>query len=140
MASTGTKHRSYRARLFLPGIYSVALADHGVSLEIDATYRWYVSVLKGAAPGSGDQVAGGSVMRVATSPELDAELDDAGIADAVLVHARRGFWYDALREVVAVEPALARDPANLALERRIALFEQAGLDAAAAFERKRARR
>lgn len=111
------------------GIGKLSLNLSGIGLKRDRIYQWFVSVLAGDAPGPDDAVAGGLIERVKKTPELDAEIRDAGHRGAAHVYARRGLWYDALN---AVSRRIANSPRDERLRaQRDALLEQVGLDASA---------
>jgi hypothetical protein len=108
------------------GFGHLSLGMSGTGLKRDRVYQWSVSVLAGDAPGPDDPVAAGLVERVKKTPELEAELHDAGRRGAAAVYARRGLWYDALNAVSRRIASSRRDEALRA--ERDALLQQVGLD------------
>jgi len=100
----------YRATFKLPatpGIVSVTIPKTETPLEPDKTYRWYVEISCPASTQS-PQVATrlapasltGFVRRVAQSPELEAELNQAkNPLERVAAYAKHDIWYDMLTEL-----------------------------------------
>jgi hypothetical protein len=75
------------------------------------------------------------IERIAPSSELVGALDKAAPADKAVAYASAGVWYDALS---AISDQIDAAPGDAALRReRADLLEQAGLKAAAEFERKK---
>lgn len=115
------------------GIHALRLDDHGVSLESDVEYQWFVAVVRNPDQRSNDILAGGSIKRVALSQAVQARLDEAGQTDWPSVYAESGLWYDA---VDGISKLIDTDPASLTLrEQRASLFDQVGLVEAAAYDR-----
>lgn len=87
----------------LPGIVSFQLPATAPPLIPEKTYRWVVSPRCEARSRNDDFsliAAGGSIVRVAIAPELDAELKKASTPRArASIYARHGFWYDTFAEI-----------------------------------------
>lgn len=119
------------------GLQRVRLADHGLTLEKDVDYHWFIAIPGNVAAKERDQFAGGGIARIDAPAELAAKLGVKGANRAsVLVSA--GIWYDAID---ALSRAIDADPKNAALVRdRADLLTQVGLVEAAKFETARAER
>jgi len=112
-----------------PGIHAVALADHGVVLEPETQYRWFVSLVPDPSRRSSDVVSGGAVRRIEPGERLQAELREGGAARAGHVYAKNGLFYDAL---TSFSGWIDRAPDEPRLrELRAALLAQVGLGEAA---------
>jgi hypothetical protein len=102
-----------------PGIHAVALADHGISLDLDETYA--VSVSHQAHTGA-LRIADARVTRVEPSAGLQKAL--ASSDHAYLAYAQGGIWYDALQDLSA---KLEQKPGDAGLRAaREHLLEQIG--------------
>jgi hypothetical protein len=99
------------------------------------TYRWFVSVIAGEAPGPDDAVASGSIRLVEVGDALEDDLRRAGTAGAADVYAKHGLWYDALASLSKRIDSSSRD--SRLRERRAVLLEQVGLHSAASYDRDR---
>jgi hypothetical protein len=119
------------------GLQRVRLADHGLALERDIDYQWFIAIPGNVAAQERDQFAGGGIARIDAPADLAEKLGGAGTERAsVLVNA--GIWYDA---VDALSRAIEAAPKDAALVRtRADLLSQVGLVEAAKFERARADR
>ena len=112
------------------GIHALRLEEHGVALEQDVEYQYFVAVVKNYNQRADDIIAGGSIKRVAPSADVQAKLKQGGPESAAEVYAESGIWYDAIDELskqIAAKPALRGQ--------RAALLEQVGLNDVAAFDR-----
>jgi hypothetical protein len=119
------------------GLQRVRLADHGLTLEKDVDYHWFIAIPGNVAAHERDQFAGGGIARIDAPADLAAKLGAEG-ADRAVVLANAGIWYDAID---ALSVAIDADPKNAALVRaRAGLLTQVGLDKAAGFESARADR
>jgi hypothetical protein len=108
------------------GIHAVDLAKHGVVLEPDTQYRWFVSLVPDPTKRSSDVIAGGVIRRVARSEQLRIELEAAEPSQIGHVYARNGFFYDSL---AFVSKWIARAPDEPRLrELRAGLLAQVGLE------------
>ena len=117
------------------GIHAQSLEEHGVSLEPDVEYQWFVAVIRDSDQRSRDILAGGSIKRVAVSQAVQARLDETGKVDWPSVYAESGLWYDA---VEGISKRIDADPADLKVrEQRASLLDQVGLVEAAAYDRSR---
>jgi len=117
------------------GIQRVRLADHGLALEREVDYHWFIAIPGNVAAHERDQFAGGGIARIDAPADLAAKLG-AAAGERASVLAGAGIWYDA---VDALSQQIDADPKNAELVRaRAELLTQVGLDKAAAFERARA--
>jgi hypothetical protein len=115
------------------GIQSICLADHGVGLKKDVTYKWFVTLVTDSTQRSRDILAGGILERSAPSAALSAKLQGAERDRVPFIYAEEGFWYDALGSVTDLINA---SPGNRELRsQRCFLLDQVGLTEAAAFEK-----
>lgn len=117
-----------------PGIHPFSLAEHGIRLQPDTEYQWFVAIIPDPSQRSGDLLAGGVIERVTPPPQgLEQALAMAGKDRAAFVYAEHGFWYDALD---AVSSRIRRHPGEAGPRaQRAALLEQVGLQEAARFDR-----
>lgn len=114
------------------GIHRIQLARQKITLEPGVAYKWSVALVPDANNRSKDLVASGVIQRSEPSAELTAELAKADKASA---YAASGVWYDALS---ALSDQIDASPKDAALRAaRADLLQQAGLKAAAEFERKK---
>ncbi len=122
------------------GVHALELESLGVVLSPDKTYSWVVALVHDAHRRSKDELAEGSIERIAMPLALESdgnaaraktagaeaggrEAEIAALRAESLRAARSGFWYDALS---ALESALERDPSNPELHAdRSALLAQA---------------
>jgi hypothetical protein len=99
-----------------PGIHRLLLSKYNVTLTPGVTYRWTIALVPDQANRSQDI------------------LDSAQGLDKAAVYAGKGYWYDALEVVTNEIDAAPKDKA-LRLQRAV-LLDEAGLQTAAASERK----
>ena len=119
------------------GIQRIGLADHGVQLQRNVPYKWFVAVVTDPARRSRDILSGGMIELQPASADLAAKLRQTPEAKKPFVLAEEGIWYDAL---AGVSDRIAASPKDLALRKqRAALLEQVGLNEAAEFDLKEAR-
>ena len=111
---------------FEAGIQRIRLADHGVTLQPDLEYQWFVRVIPNPDQRLYDRVVGGGIQRLAPSAELDAKLAAAQQGDAHYVLAEAGIWYDAL-DSLSLQIEASPENENLRTQ-RAALFDQVGLE------------
>jgi hypothetical protein len=114
------------------GIHRIQLARHKITLDPGVAYKWSVALVPDANNRSQDLVASGVIQRSEPSPELTADLAKSDKASA---YAANGVWYDALSALSDQIDAAPKDAALRA--ERAGLLQQAGLKAAAEFERKK---
>ena len=115
------------------GIHKLPLADHGVALQPNIEYQWFVSLVADPAKRSKDVVSGGTIRRVEPSAELRNALSDADTNREGFVYAENGIWYDAIE---ALSRQIERSPGDASLRaQRAALLEQVELMEVAAFDR-----
>jgi len=116
-----------------PGFHAVPLGEHGVTLEAGVTYRWSVALVLDEDQRYKDVIGGGAIARIESSPTLRAEFEKAGPLAAGHTYAANGLWYDALDFVSQRILERAAEPS--VRSRRAELLEQAGLQAAADYDR-----
>lgn len=105
------------------GLQRVDLAERGLSLELDTSYRWYVSLVVDPRRRSLDRRGSAAIRRVAPPdglPERTLAADSPGHA-----YASEGLWYDALGYFVELAERAEVEEQGRAL--RDALLESAGL-------------
>jgi hypothetical protein len=102
------------------GVQRVAIADFGVSLQPEAEYQWFVSVVMDPTQRSQDYAAGAGIRRVAVDPRIQARLQSTTSDQRAFVLAEAGLWYD------AIDVLSQRADADARAQRR-ALIEQVGL-------------
>lgn len=78
------------------GIQRLILAKHDVKLDMDVEYQWVVALITDPDSRSSDLVASGVIERIALSPELKAQINNAQPADLAATYAEAGIWYDSL--------------------------------------------
>jgi hypothetical protein len=117
------------------GIQRVRLADHGLTLQNDVDYHWFIAIPGDVDAHERDQFAGGGITRIDAPIDLAAKLEAAG-SERARILADAGIWYDTID---ALSQQIDADPKNANLVRaRAELLTQVGLDKAAAFEQARA--
>ena len=114
------------------GIHRIQLARQKITLEPGVAYKWSVALVPDANNRSQDLVASGVIQRSEPSAELTAELAKT---DKAAAYAANGVWYDALSALSDQIDAAPKDATLRAA--RADLLQQAGLKAAAEFERKK---
>jgi Domain of Unknown Function (DUF928) len=120
-----------------PGIQRVRLADYGVRLALDVPYRWFVSLVVDPNSRSRDNLAGGTIERIALSKGHRAKLNGAGKSNAPSIYAEMGLWYDAFTAISDLIGATPNDPALH--QQRTSLLEQVGLREIAEHDMRRGR-
>jgi Domain of Unknown Function (DUF928) len=108
-----------------PGVQRVRLADYGVRFSPGVPYRWSVALVVDPDSRSRDNIAGGTIERIALPKALRAKLDGAGKTNAPSIYAEAGLWYDALTAISDLINAAPHDPALQ--QQRASLLEQVGL-------------
>lgn len=81
------------------GIHSVPLKALGIVLELDAEYRWFVSLTVAPDSQSKDILAGGRIQRISPSEELTKKLQGAKPEHLTGIYSEAGLWYDALASI-----------------------------------------
>ncbi len=115
------------------GIHELRLADHGVVLQPNVEYRWFVSLVVDPGKRSKDVVSGGTIRWVKPSTELRNALAEASSDREGFVYAENGIWYDAIE---ALSRQIEQSPENASLRaQRAALLDQVELMEVAAFDR-----
>lgn len=106
------------------GLHRVRLADHGVRLDPDVEYRWYVAVVLDPERRAKDLLAGGVIERVAPSPQLLQRVAQSP-RQTPAIYAGDGLWYDALS---AASDLLDAAPGDADLRRqRSTLLTEVGI-------------
>ena len=119
------------------GVQSFDLAKHGISLNPDTEYEWFVSAVPDPTQRSKDVTSGGTIKRVAPDPAILARAAAAGERQAPGVYAEAGLWYDAID---ALSRLIESHPDDAELHaQRAALLDQVGLPAAASLDKAGAR-
>jgi hypothetical protein len=113
------------------GVYALPLADHGIRLETNRSYRWSMVL------GTDDQGAAGMAVTILQRVTADAaaltRIDRVPPLDQVEALAAEGYWYDAIHRLS--EMIAAGDQSNLWRWYRADLLEQVGLGEVAAYDR-----
>ena len=107
------------------GLHRVRLADHGVRLDPDVAYRWYVAVVVDPDRRAKDVLAGGVIERVTASPQLLQRVAQARGEQVPAIYAADGLWYDALTAASDLVDAAPADPVRR--QQRDALLREVGL-------------
>lgn len=108
-----------------PGIHRVRLSDHGLRLQPDVNYEWFVAIVPNGEQRSHDLLAGGVIRYKQPRPALLTKLQKATRRQKAGVYAAEGVWYDAID---AISLLIDEDPADPHLRsQRLALLQQAGL-------------
>jgi hypothetical protein len=104
---------------------------------VGVPYRWFVALVVDPNSQSRDNIAGGTIERIAPSKALRTKLTQAGKAQAPSVYAAAGLWYDA---VAAVSDLIDAAPNDQTLRQQHAsLLEQVGLRQIAEHDMRRSR-
>jgi hypothetical protein len=118
-----------------PGVQHIRLSDHGVHLQQNVQYKWFLALVHDPDRRSKDILAGGVIKRVEFPETLRVKLDQAGKARAHYVYAEAGIWYDAL---AAVSDLIDASPNDTVLRKQHAsLLKQVGLPEIAQYEMER---
>jgi hypothetical protein len=139
VASDTSERPVLEARLDPPehaGVHAIRLADHGLELEMDVDYEWFLSIAGDPDRRERDQFAGGSIARIEAPADLARKLATASEERRSHVLAEAGIWYDALH---VLSQRIDAAPGDLELRRQRAdLLAQVGLEKVARAERARA--
>ena len=115
-----------------PGVQCIRLSDHGVNLQKNLTYKWFVALVLDPDHRSKDILAGGKIKRIEYPEYLREKLDAAGEGRAPHVYAKAGLWYDAL---AAISELIDVSPNDKVLRKqRASLLEQIGLPEISQYE------
>jgi len=87
------------------GLHSIALAEHGVELESDLEYRWFVTVVVDADRPSRNPVSGGTIRVVSEADSRRIASRASAAAERGHVLAELGLWYDAYDFFAALSAA-----------------------------------
>jgi len=109
------------------GIHGLSLADQGIELVPDTTYRWSVALVLDDENRSRDRFAGSALVYRPPGTAAAEALAAAGPGRLAHGYADQGYWYDAFDQFTLWLEAEPRD-ARL-LEHRAALLEQVGIGA-----------
>lgn len=109
------------------GIHGLSLADQGIELVPDTTYRWSVALVLDDENRSRDRFAGSALLYRPPGTAAAEALAAAGPGRLAHGYADQGYWYDAFDQFTLWLEAEPRD-ARL-LEHRAALLEQVGIGA-----------
>ena len=77
------------------GLHSVDLSQHGVSLEANVEYRWFVSLIVDPNRPSRNPVAAGALRVLGPDDPRRSEAQEASPSERGHALARLGVWYDA---------------------------------------------
>jgi hypothetical protein len=108
------------------GLQWFRLSDHGINLQPDVLYRWFVTLIPDPERRSKDILSGGFIKRIEPSRELKQTLDKDEKTEQVHIYAQAGLWYDAFMVVCRLIET-SPDDDHLRQMRR-SLLEQVGLD------------
>jgi hypothetical protein len=107
------------------GIQKLQIADYGISLKQDVTYKWFISIVPDPNHRSKDTLAWGAVRYISISDDLVQKLSLLDKKASVDVYARAGIWYDAF---ACISDLIRSDPNDSTLvEMYRALLEEVGL-------------
>jgi hypothetical protein len=81
------------------GFHTVRLADYGVRLEPDLTYRWFVALVPDPNRRSSETISGGAIRHAPPGSELAVQLESAEPQDLAHLLAGSGYWYDAFNAI-----------------------------------------
>jgi hypothetical protein len=115
------------------GVHALSLKERGVSLELDADYRWFVSLVPDPGRRSNDVLASGMIRRRDPTPQLRQRLDQADEEERAFIYGESGIWYDALDLVSQRIDTAPKDRRLRAL--RASLLDQVGMSDVAAYDR-----
>jgi len=108
------------------GLQCIRLSDHGVSLQPDVLYQWFITLIPDPERRSKDILSGGFIQKTRPTGELRENLDKKDKGKVVHTCAEAGLWYDAL---TAACDLIERSPDDVHLKQmRASLLEQVGLD------------
>ncbi len=115
-----------------PGIQCIRLADHGLRLQQNVPYRWFVALVLDPDRRSKDILGGGFIEYVEFPKALRIKLGEADRARTPHIFAEAGIWYDAL---AAISDLINSSPNDTVLRKqRASLLEQVGLPEIAQYE------
>lgn len=119
------------------GIHAVSLKDFNVRLTRNEEYQWSVALVMSDKQRSRDIVSQASLRLVEVSNETRASIAKRPQHEQAIEYAAMGIWHDALQ---ALSASISAFPDRHELrDMRAALLEQAGLKAAANFDRRASR-
>ena len=102
------------------GLHAIRLGDHGITLEPDIDYDWFVQVTDDPSRRAPQIFSGGQVRRIEPPRGLEADLAAKGAVRSQVL-GDRSLWYDAVAARVAESGAGASAP------KRKALLEEIGI-------------
>lgn len=107
------------------GAQTLRLADYGIFLQPNVTYRWFVGIVPDPDRRSRDILAWGAVRYVRVSDDLTEMLSRMSLEEKVEIYARAGVWYDAF---ACISDLIRLHPDNSGLLRTYrAMLDQIGL-------------
>lgn len=77
------------------GLHSISLGKHGVELETDREYRWFVTIVVDPDRPSRNLVSGGAIRVVPESDSRRDAIDEAADGERGHRLSESGIWYDA---------------------------------------------
>lgn len=111
------------------GFHSIFLSDYGVTLAVDKTYQWSITLAddsEDGLPSLDDLLQQAFLKRVAGQPiPLTAKSTSRNNTEIAKIYADKGYWYDSLATILGRHPNQIDDSALKAS--RSQLFLQAGL-------------
>ncbi|MFB2981436.1 DUF928 domain-containing protein [Microseira sp. BLCC-F43] len=87
------------------GIMHITLPKTAPRLEIGKQYQWVIF----SGNMDNEMHASGWIERVALTPELASQLQQAKPRERVLIFAKKGFWYETITELAALRRANPQD-------------------------------
>ena len=107
------------------GLQYIRLSGHGVDLQLNVLYRWFVTLIPDAKRRSKDILSGGLIERIEPPEGLKQMMDKDVETAPVRSYAEAGFWYDAFMTVCQL---IEGSPDDVYLKKmRASLLEQVGL-------------
>jgi hypothetical protein len=119
------------------GMQRIRLVDYGVRLSTGVLYRWFVALVVDPDSRSRDNIAGGTIERIALPKALRAKLEQANKVQAPSIYAEAGLWYDAVAALSDLLDAAPNDP--VFHQQRVSLLQQVGLQEIAQHDMRRSR-
>ena len=119
LLETRMHHPSY------PGIQKIQVADYGIALKQNVTYKWFVSIVPDPDRRSKDILAWGAIRYIPIPDNLNKMLSQQNQEAMVGVYAQAGLWYDAFANISDLIQSNPNDPSLI--EIRKSLLEQIGL-------------
>jgi hypothetical protein len=89
----------------LAGLHSISLAEHGIELQTDVEYRWFVTMLVDPDRPSRNPVSGGAIRVVSEADSRRNAVRSSTTAERGHLLAKLGLWYDAYDFFAALSAA-----------------------------------